>query len=689
MVESKPVNKILFITLSNLGDAVMSLPAFDFLRRECPESRITVVASERTRPIFENRPEVNELIIFNKKASIKEKIKLFFLLQRKGFDVIVDLKNTFYRFGLKAKRKNPAVIKYPSWVRHDSQKHLYQAVVALKGHEVDEATFKEYNTRRNPSFITSEDKEYMRLELSANNVGSDDEFILFVPGARSELKRWDKNGFMEVGREIVKKYGYKIVIAGSREEVGLAEEIRAGIGDKAVVFCGRTTFGQLSALVESSKIILGNDSGALHVASYLDKLIVGIYGPSDHLRYGPWSKRGFVVRKNLLCSPCGNARCHKNKECIKTVTPYDVLLAVRLILEGNEGRLREAKYSRILIARTDRIGDVLLSTPVIRALRDHYPASFIAMMVAPNTSQIVEGNPYLDEVIVFDKDKTNGLIATLSFARRLKREKFDAVVVLHPTLRVHLIMFLAGIRERIGYARKAPYFLTTAVPHYKQEGRKHEVEYNFDLLRSLGISGVNKKLYMPIRSASERFVEKMLVEAGLAKDDILIAVNPSASCISKIWPLEKFAKVIDRLQSIPKLKVLISADSAHAHLSEELLSLTKSMPLDFSGRFDLSCLASLFKRVKLVISNDSGPVHLAVAVGTPVISIFGRNQPGLGPKRWGPLGERDIVLHKKTGCEPCLAHACLNNFKCLEGTSVEEVVSAALKILKISMNLKS
>ncbi|HQP91711.1 MAG TPA: hypothetical protein PLU24_03455, partial [Candidatus Omnitrophota bacterium] len=164
MVEGTPIEKVLFITLSNLGDAVMSLPAFDFLRRECRDAKITVISSERTRCVFENRPEVDELIVFDKKSGLKEKIKLFFSLQRKGFDVIVDLKNTFYRLGLKATFKNPALIRYPFWVKHDSQRHLYKAVFALKD-EVDEVTFQEYNACRNHSFVSFEDREYIKKSL--------------------------------------------------------------------------------------------------------------------------------------------------------------------------------------------------------------------------------------------------------------------------------------------------------------------------------------------------------------------------------------------------------------------------------------------------------------------------------------------------------------------------------------------
>ena len=125
MVELLEVKKVLYITMSNLGDAIMALPAFDFLRRCCPQAKITVVAGPRTKCIFENHPDASELIIFDKQASLRQKIDLFFKLKRGSFDVVVDLRDTFYRWGVKACYKNPARLSYPSWVTHASQKHLF------------------------------------------------------------------------------------------------------------------------------------------------------------------------------------------------------------------------------------------------------------------------------------------------------------------------------------------------------------------------------------------------------------------------------------------------------------------------------------------------------------------------------------------------------------------------------------
>ena len=681
MADKGRIERILYITLSNLGDAMMALPAFDFLRRECPGAKITVIAAPRTKCIFENHPDVNRLLVFDKHAALREKIQLFFKLKKEKFDMVVDLKNTFYRWGIAARYKNPAWLKYPTWAYHASQQHLLKAIMALKGSMVEQEEFLGIHSRRNPSFIAAQDRLSADELLKIHHLKKEDEIVLVVPGSRSELKKWSVGGYAEVIEVLRQRYGFFVVLVGEKSEQPFIQEIIQETQGKVIDLSGQTTFGSLCSLILRSRLIVANDSGVLQIASYLDRPVVGIYGPTDYRRYGPWSKQGMVVRRNVLCAPCAKAQCRFGKPlCISTIRPYDVLLAVRLILEGQQSPPAQDKYKRILVVRTDRIGDVLLSTPVLQALRDYYPMSYIAMMVSPATQEILDGNPYLDRIIVFDKNKHKGFFSTLAFSKKLKKENFDVAVILHPTVRVHFLMFLAGIRERIGYDWKAPYFLTQVLPHKKQEGSKHELEYNFDLLKALGINEVYRQMYMPIKESSDRFVEEALKNAGISPNDTLVVVNPAASCVSKLWPVKKFAEVADRLATL-RIKIVIVADSVHKNIGNELRSLAASKPFDFSGQFNLSELASLFKRSTLLISNDSGPVHIAVAVGTPVISIFGRNQAGLGPRRWGPTGPNDIVLYKKTDCSPCLAHACTQRFKCLEAITVDEVVLEAHKLL--------
>ncbi|OQB09430.1 MAG: Lipopolysaccharide core heptosyltransferase RfaQ [Candidatus Omnitrophica bacterium ADurb.Bin205] len=363
------------------------------------------------------------------------------------------------------------------------------------------------------------------------------------------------------------------------------------------------------------------------------------------------------------------------------------LSAARRVLRPGESRglgfVLPHEYKRILVVRTDRIGDVVLSTPVIKVLRDNYPHAFIAMMVSPHSKEIVEGNPYLDEVVLYDKDaKEKGWLSSIKFSRKLNKSKFDIAIILHPTNRVHLISYLAGIPKRIGYDRKMGFLLTDKFSHTKQLGQKHELEYNLDLLENLGLRIDDKKLFMPIRSASEEWAEDFFKSQGINNADKLLLINPAASCPSKIWPSDRFAQVAERLAQRYGLKVIIVCGPKDVFIAEKVIAQMKIPAYSLAGKVSLSQLASLLKRSALFISNDSGPVHIASALGVAVISIFGRKQKGLSPKRWGPIGIRGKALHKDVGCINCLAHNCKKEFACLKAITVEDVLGAADNLLR-------
>ncbi|MCX5678404.1 MAG: lipopolysaccharide heptosyltransferase II [Candidatus Omnitrophica bacterium] len=337
---------------------------------------------------------------------------------------------------------------------------------------------------------------------------------------------------------------------------------------------------------------------------------------------------------------------------------------------------------KILIVRLDRIGDVALSTPVIKALRDAHPDSYIAMMVLPYAREIVEGNPYLDEVIIYDKGRGHkGVVGNYKFVRELKKKKFDIAIILHPTARTHMALMFAGIPERIGYDKKAGFLLTKRIPHTKQFGMKHEIDYSLDILKYIGIKPSARELCMPINSVSERKIEAMLKENNIKDSDIIVAVNPGASCASKCWNVEKFAKVSNRLTEKYGARIVVISGSADKVLGDKLASLITTGCVNLSGKTGIGDVASLLRRARLFISNDSGPVHIGCAVGVSVIAIFGRGDRGLSPKRWGPIGKHDAVLHKSAGCEICYAHNCKSAFKCLDSITPEEVLAAAEKIL--------
>lgn len=337
---------------------------------------------------------------------------------------------------------------------------------------------------------------------------------------------------------------------------------------------------------------------------------------------------------------------------------------------------------RILVIRLDRLGDVILSTPVLEALRRRFPHAFIAMMVRPVCREVVQGNPSLNEVILYDKDgKHRSVRRTIRFAWRLRRCDFDTALILHPTTRSHWIPWLAGIPVRVGYDRKSGRLLTHRLPHRKQEGAKHEAVYTLELLAPFGIVPATPKPFVPIHPAAATRVEEMLLASAVLPSRPLVAIHPSASCISKRWETSRFAQVADRLIQERRVEVCLVAGGADASFAAAVANAMRQPALNFAGRLSVGELAALLKRCRLLISNDSGPVHVAAAVGTPVVDLFGRNQRGLSPLRWGPLGEGHVILHKEVGCVTCLAHHCDIHFLCLTSLTTDEVYRAALTLL--------
>ena len=338
---------------------------------------------------------------------------------------------------------------------------------------------------------------------------------------------------------------------------------------------------------------------------------------------------------------------------------------------------------RILIVRTDRIGDVVLSTPTLTAVRKAFPKAYIAMMVSSETKEIVMFNPYLNEVIIYDKKvRQRGIFKTLQFAGRLRDKRFDIAFILHSTNRVNLVTFLAGIPKRVGYKRgKMDFLLTDTLDYKKRLGDKHEAEYSLDVLRHIGIKAEMSSLVMPVDKKSENKIEKLFRENGLKHGEKILVLHPGASDASKMWPHENFAKTADVLIEKFGLKTVLISGPEHVSLGEKVRKLTKHEPVFLCGKTSIGDLAALFKKTSLFISNDSGPVHIACAVGVPVVSIFSRNEKGLSPQRWGPLGKNVAVLHKDVGCTECLAHNCKKAFLCLRSVTVEEVVEKASELL--------
>lgn len=264
---------------------------------------------------------------------------------------------------------------------------------------------------------------------------------------------------------------------------------------------------------------------------------------------------------------------------------------------------------KILVTRTDRIGDVVLSTPVFKALKEKFPHAIIVAMVLPNTREIIEGNPYVDHIITYDKRGIHkSFWKTIQFAYQLRREKIDCVIHLHPTNRVHIISCVAGIPIRIGYQKKCGWLLTHAIEEKKWEGKKHEALYNFDLLSLLNVPAPETIEPLFMISDDDRRACDQLVQSMSMTLSRYVVFFPSASCRSKMWPVERFAQLADIIHTQYGCTSVIVGSNSDTVIAEKMVSLMNTPVCNITGKVTLKVLGALFSNAELVISNDSGPV---------------------------------------------------------------------------------
>ncbi|MDD5431413.1 MAG: glycosyltransferase family 9 protein [Candidatus Omnitrophica bacterium] len=297
---------------------------------------------------------------------------------------------------------------------------------------------------------------------------------------------------------------------------------------------------------------------------------------------------------------------------------------------------------KILAFRNDRFGEFLLIIPALRALKQKYPEAKITLVVDSYVKDLAHCIKYADEVIIWDK-REHSWLEIFRYAISLKKGKFDACVVFNPSKEFNIISFLAGIPIRVGYARKMGHLLNRKIKDEKHLGLKHEVEYNLDLVNLLGAETNDLTLSL---ETNDGIILNLLSQAKFNNVDNLIAIHPWTSDPIKQWP-EKFFRVLAELISVKldvKIIIVGAVDESKSH--EKFTGFVYNNLVDLTNKTDLLQLAALLKKCKLLISCDSGPVHLASCVNTPVLAIFKSGMPGKSPLRWGPRSKGSIVIQK-------------------------------------------
>jgi heptosyltransferase II len=323
-VKLSNVRKIVFITLSNIGDAVLTLPVLSALRDNFQEAKIDVVVGPKPEHIFRKDPRINKVFIYNKHAGLKDKVKFIARLKSERYDLAVDMKTSLLPVLIAAKNKTRLFPVVKSKTKHKRSVHLD----ILKPFGI------KYKEQKN-IYIDEESKNNINKILKDNKVTDKDVLIGVNPGSRSPLKQWKKQGFIDVIGSILKNPQYKIILTGDLNEAVLSKEIENAVNrpDHLINLAGKTSLNELFALMERFSALLTCDSAAMHIASDLGVKVAAIFGPTDPEEYGPRGDRDIVIRKKLKCSPCKKAQCKfGTHECMYSIGSEEVLAAINKIL---------------------------------------------------------------------------------------------------------------------------------------------------------------------------------------------------------------------------------------------------------------------------------------------------------------------------------------------------------------------
>jgi heptosyltransferase-2 len=333
-------------------------------------------------------------------------------------------------------------------------------------------------------------------------------------------------------------------------------------------------------------------------------------------------------------------------------------------------------FSKILMIQTAFIGDAILTLPLIQSLKMKYPHSSIDVTVVPRTAELFEHHPAISKIVPYDKrGKDKGLKGLWRLRTLLNEQNYDLILVPHRSLRSALLTWLLRPKLSIGFDRSAGRWIFKKTVRY--DPSIHEIERNLSLLNPLNIPDVTITLPRLYPSDQDVItVDSMFHEFGLHRYKSIGAVAPGTIWNTKRWPANRFASVCEQLAS-DKIALVLIGGKEDRELCEEVKALAQSKNIySLAGRLSLLQSAEMIRRCKVLLSNDSAPMHLAVAVGTPVIAIFGATIPGYG---FAPRGPHDVVVETLgLKCRPCSIHGgnkCpIMTFDCMVAIHPEMVV---------------
>jgi len=337
-----------------------------------------------------------------------------------------------------------------------------------------------------------------------------------------------------------------------------------------------------------------------------------------------------------------------------------------------------SSFQRAVVIQTAFLGDAILTLPLIQRLKEFAPEAEVDVVVTPRASGLFLNHPSVTQILPYDKRGVDRGVRGFARLRRILLDrKYDLAVVPHRSIRSAFLARLSGIPVTVGFDRSAGRFFFAHVVRYRSD--LHEIERNLSLLGPLGATSTGRILPSVYPGGDDRSsIDRLIATTNLNGSRAIIAVAPGTIWNTKRWPAERFAEISKALSREGRSVVLIGSESDRP-LCEEIRSRANSdRILNTAGTLSLLQSAELIRRCQVLLSNDSAPMHLAVAVRTPVVAIFGATVPSFG---FAPYGDHDVIVETLgLKCRPCSVHGgpeCpIRTFNCMNDIHVDRVMAA-------------
>ena len=355
--------------------------------------------------------------------------------------------------------------------------------------------------------------------------------------------------------------------------------------------------------------------------------------------------------------------------------------------------LSASSIRKILVIRLDRIGDMVITTPIFRALKEKWPDAQITVLTNPVNKNIVINNPFIDYILVYDREnKHKSLNSRLIFFRSIRERKFDLVIdpYLDYELKTSFITRFVGNRFRLGFefAGREIFYNIRYNPNIfpVSTEKRHMIDYDLDLLTYIGIKTQKRQPEIFLSTDEKENAYKLLEEAGTNPESKIIGIHPGGHYESQRWPIKRFAAISDYLITNYDVKVILFAGQAEKQLLSEFKGYAVKTPI-FLENLSLREFMSTLSHCSLLLCNNSGPLHIATALNIPTVSTMGPTVP----YHWWPYGKDHIVLRKDVDCSPCKNGICKTH-ECMELITTDDFIAAVerqIRVLNISPSNKN